>query len=202
MKDEMDILREVSSIAAAHGSIALSEMLQKKINLRLPNLETLKPEELYAKILPGKPIISVQCRILTGTVGNVIMIFDEKSAFELVSACYQEEGESRGGLTEVGVSVIKEVGNIVIGSYAGALSVILKQPIIPSIPTFISGILREAISAGIRAYEREEALLLIEAFFEEETKKIQGKFYFVLTPNTVKDIQEAAHRMLRTLDEV
>jgi len=39
MKDEMDILREISSIAAGHGSIALSEMMGKKLNLELPSLE-------------------------------------------------------------------------------------------------------------------------------------------------------------------
>ncbi len=33
MQDELDILREVGSIAAVHGSIALSEILGKRINL-------------------------------------------------------------------------------------------------------------------------------------------------------------------------
>ena len=74
MKDEMDILREVSSIAAAHGSRALSEMLKKRINLSLPSLESVKPRDLSSKISTDMPVISVQSRILSGIPGSIILI--------------------------------------------------------------------------------------------------------------------------------
>ena len=202
MKDEMDILREVSSIAAAHGGVALSEMLQRKISLELPSLETASPNEVFHKIPIGKPVISVQCRILSGIPGSIILIFEEESAFELINMCYPgDDAHKKEGITEVGFSVLKEIGNIVIGSYVGALSIILKTPIIPSIPTLINGPLREALGTFASSYDTEDYVLLIEAFFEEVDKKVKGKLYFILTPKTIKEIQVACKRLLEDINK-
>jgi len=201
MKDEMDILQEVSSIAAAHGSMALSDMLKAKINLNIPNITTAKPSELFKKIGIEKPVISVQSKILTGTHGSVILILEEKSAFELINLCYTHDENSKETFTEIGFSVIKEIGNIVIGAYVGALSVILKHPIIPSIPTLVCGPLKDALSTLMNAYEDEKYVLLIEAFFEEADKRVSGKLYFVLTPKTVEEIQTACKKLLESISD-
>ena len=202
MKDEMDILREVSSIAAAHGSRALSEMLKKRINLSLPNLESVRPRDLNSKISTDTPVISVQSRILSGTSGNIILILEEQSAFQLVSICYSNNQKDKpGAFTEMGLSVIKEIGNVVIGSYAGALSIFLKAPVVPSIPTLINGPLAEIIHSVTSSYDKEESILLIEAFFEEVERRIKGGLYFILTPAAMKEIQEACKKILKSLGE-
>ena len=202
MKDEMDILREVSSIAAAHGSKALSEMLKKRINLSLPNLESLRPNALISKISTDTPVISVQSRVLSGVSGSIILILEEQSAFQLVNICYSNNNNSTDkpdAFTEMGFSVIKEIGNVVIGSYAGALSIFLKAPVIPSIPTLINGPLAEIIHSVTVPYNDEESILFIEAFFEEVERRIQGGLYFILTPAAMKMIQESCKKILNSL---
>ncbi len=200
MKDEMDILREISSIAAAHGSRALSEMLKKRINLFLPSLETTTPQELSDKISTDHPVVSVQSRILSGISGSIVLILEEQSAFQLINICYESNGSKpRGTLTEMGFSVIKEIGNVVIGAYAGALSIILKTPIIPSIPTLINGPIQEIIHSVVNPYGEEEHILLIEAFFEEVERRIKGGLYFVLPPAAMQEIQAACRKLLDSI---
>ncbi len=202
MKDEMDILREVSSIAAAHGSRALSEMLKKKINLTLPSLESLRPQQLTAKIATDTPVVSVQSRILSGISGSVVLILEEQSAFQLISICYTNHGKEKPAqFTEMGFSVIKEIGNVVIGSYAGALSIFLKTPVVPSIPTLINGPLAEIIHSVASPYDEEDYVLLIEAFFEEVERRIKGGLYFVLTPQAMREIQGACKKILESLEQ-
>lgn len=201
MKDEMDILREVGSIATAHGSIALSDMLRAKINLDMTNIMSIKPNELFEKIAIEKPIISVQSKILTGTQGSIILILEEKSAFELINLCYKHDDKSKESFSEIGFSVIKEIGNIVIGAYVGALSIILKKPIIPSIPTLICGPLRDALSTLMISYEEESYVVLTETFFEEAGKRVKGKFFFILTPKTVDEIQTSCKKLLESINE-
>jgi chemotaxis protein CheC len=84
MHDEMDILREVGSISAGQGSIALSEMLGKKISLTLPSLEILPGGMVLNKMLLDQIVISVSCDILTGIKGNILFLMDEKSAYKLI----------------------------------------------------------------------------------------------------------------------
>jgi len=202
MKDEMDILREVSSIAAAHGSRALSEMLKKKINLTLPYLESLQPTQLKSKISTATSVIGIQSRILSGISGSVVLVLEEGSAFQLINVCYPSSNERKvETFTEMGLSVIKEIGNVVIGSYTGALSIFLKTPVIPSIPTLINGPLTEIISSVVSPYNGDDCILLIEAFFEEIERRVKGGLYFIFTPQTMREIQEACKKILKSLEQ-
>lgn len=202
MKDEMDILREVGSISAGHASIALSEILGRVIKLRMPSLDIIAGGIALKRIITEQVVVSVSSHILTGIKGNIIFILDEKSTFKIIDMCYRINPEDKrsGVLTELGISVIKEVGTIVISSYIGALGMILKTLIIPSIPTLVSGPIQQIISMAISSYADEEYILLVEAIFEEPGEKIKGSFYLVLSPDAMKYIQAACKQILASLE--
>jgi len=199
MRDDMDMLREISSIAAAHGSRALSEMLGKRINLTMPNLATLNLEKVERGDSVNKVVVSVQAKILSGTPGSIIMVYDENSAFELVKMCCPADGHTQGFLTEMGFSALKEIGNVVTGAFAGALSVILREPVIPSIPTLINGPLQDILHMHAALYGPREAVIMVEACFEEAEKKVKGSLYFVVPEKTLKAIQAACKKILKEI---
>ncbi|MBU1998547.1 MAG: chemotaxis protein CheC [Candidatus Omnitrophota bacterium] len=200
--DEMDILREVGSISAGQGSVALSEILGQKINLKLPTLEFIPSTKIEKQIvLDDKMAISVSCSVLSGIKGHITFILDEKSAYALVNMCYKirKEDKESGHLTEMGISLIKEVGNVVISSYIGALGMMLKKVIIPSIPTLVHGPIREVISIAASPFADSESILVIEAVFEEDVQKITGSFYLTLNNESVYYIQDACKKILESL---
>ena len=201
MHDEMDILREVGSISAGQGSIALSQMLGKKIDLKLPSLEILPGGIILNKMILDQIVISVSCDILTGIKGNILFLMDEKSAFKLIDICYNKEGEEKksGWQTEMGLSLIKEVGNVVMSSYLGALSMMLRMIMIPSIPTMISGPAQQIMNMLFNPANKADYVLLIEAVFEEQEHKLNGSFYLALTPESVKLIQDGCKKILESL---
>ena len=203
MKDEMDILREVGSISSAHASTALSEILGIKINLSMPALEFLPRGIILDKLPKEMVVLSVNSHLLAGLKGTILFILTEKSAFQLIDLCYEENKKQikTGVLTEMGISVIKEVGSIVIFSYVSALSIILKKLIIPSIPTLSSGPLHEIMSIAIGSCSGAECILLIEAAFKEERGNIKGSFYLVLNSEAMKEIQEVCKKTLESLEK-
>ena len=203
MKDEMDILREVSSISSAHASTALCEILGTKIKLSMPALKFLPREIILDKLPREQVVLSVNSHILAGLKGTIMFILSEKSAFQLIDLCYEEKKKQikTGVLTEMGISVIKEVGSIVIFSYVSALSIILKKLIIPSIPTLASGPLHEIMSIAIGSCSGAECILLIEAAFKEERGNIKGSFYLVLNSEAMKEIQEVCKKTLESLEK-
>lgn len=201
MKDEMDILREVGSIAAGHGSIALSEMMGRKLNLELPSLEMVPAASVTGKIPADQIVLSVACNILSGIKGEIIFVLDEKSAFKLIDLCYRARPEDKksGLFTEMGLSLIKEVGNIIISSYVGALSMILKTVVIPSTPTLVSGSLQQVLSMAVSPFSSDSFILLVEAVFLEPQEKITGKFYLVLNSETIRAVQDSCKKILEGL---
>jgi len=201
MKDEMDILREVGSIAAGHGSIALSEILGRKINVEMPSLEIIPADIVLEKIPTDQIVISVSSNILSGLKGEILFVLDEKSAFKLVDMCYRLHNEDKKGsmFTEMGLSVIKEIGNVIISSYIGALSMILRTIIIPSIPTLVSSSIQQTLSMVIAPYCRDDYILLTETVFLEPSERINGCFYLVLNAEAMKCVQNACKKMLESL---
>ena len=112
--------------------------------------------------------------------------------------CYKFD-DYQEGQTELGFSIIKELGNIVVGAYTGALAVILKKPIIPSIPTLISGSFKDALNTLLGAYEKDETIYLMEACYEEGSQQAKGKLHFIFTQKTVNEIVGACRKMLDSI---
>lgn len=198
MKDELDILREVGSIAAAHGSIALSEILGKRINLLLPSIDIVTSEGIPTRINVAEAGIAVISRFASGLKGESVFLLDEHNAFKLIglSCKIEDEDKKLEVLTEVGLSTIKEIGNIVTSAYLSAIGMILKKVILSLPPTLISGTISEILNIILSATESDGYAIFIEAVFEEPQEKIKGGFYLVLGQQAAVDIKDACKRML------
>lgn len=201
MQDELDILREVGSIAAAHGGTALSEILGRKINLSIPSLDFISSTGVSKKINVEEMGIAVIARLTTGLKGQAVFMLEEKNAFKLIdlSSKIEEKDKKSEVLTEIGISTIKEIGNIVISAHLNAIGMMLKKIILSLPPTFISGTLDEILNIILSASGTEEYALLIEALFEEPEEKIKGAFYLVLAAQAASDIRKACQQMLEEI---
>lgn len=196
MQDELDILREVGSIISAHGSIALSKILGKKITISIPIADFISSRAVLNKISSNQIGIAVISSLVTGLKGRVAFLLDEKNAFKVVDMSYKIPSEEKqaGMLTEMGLSLIKEIGNIVIGAGTNALSIILRVPILTVPPTLISGSIEEILRIALFPTGEEGFSLLIEV--EEPEGKIKGGFYLVLTSEAAADIKRICKELL------
>lgn len=203
MHDELDIIREVGSIAASHGSIALSEILGKKISLSIPSVDMVSCDTVSNKVDLERMGIAVICRITTGIQGQAVFILDEKNAFKLinVSSKIAQEDKRSSVMTEMGLSIIKEIGNIVISSYLNAIGMIVKRVVLSLPPTLISGTIDEIINIILASSGSGDSALLVEAMFEETQDRMKGGFYLVLSQKAATDIREACKQMLRDLEK-
>ena len=203
MKDDMDMLREVGNIAAAHGSIALSEILKKKVQLSVPRTDIISSTTVAARLSLGKVCIAVFSKIVTGLKGQVIFLLDERNAFRLNDISYKVSPEERrsGVMTEIGMSLIKEIGSMVTSAYVTALGMMFKRVILLAPPTLISGTIEEILNITVFSSResKDQEVILIEAAFNEPDEHLQGSFYMVLSRDAAVDIKAACEEILREL---
>jgi chemotaxis protein CheC len=130
-----------------------------------------------------------------------MFMLTEKSAFSLIDLCCRvSPDEKRSGvLTEIGVSLLKEVGNVVMSSYMGALSIMTKTLIIPSTPIFMSGPQWQILSTIISPFQKEEFVLYTKAVLEEPSTQIKSSIFLTLNPEGITFIQEACKKSLDSL---
>ena len=202
MKDEMDILREVGSIAAAHAGAAMSEILGRRITLHLPTIEVVSYNALPSRSGSERIGIAVFSRVIAGLPGEIALVLDEKDAFKLLALSYKipDQDKNAGIFTEIGLSLMKEVGNIAIGSYVMALSLMLKRHIITSIPTLMNGAVGTMLNSIFAPSKPDKFAFFIEAVFEEPQEKITGGFFLGLSDTAANDIKLTCKKMLSDLE--
>lgn len=198
-----DIIREVGSICACNSTLVFSQMINRQISLEAPKLDIIpfqKIENYYKE--ETKIVVGVHCKLLSRVLGQVSLIFKEKSAYEFVSIFSEQGKHTPGFLTQLGVSTIKEIGNVVVSAYTGAMSLLLDDLVIPSIPILSSGPLSEVIKFGISDFDNKAQIYMHTMTFIDGQKKIDGSFYLVLDPGIVSQISKVMRKHLRDVYEI
>ena len=189
MKDEMGILREISTTAAAHGSIALYKMLGHKVALELPQLRAVGKQEFLKQIKSDDVVICVESKILSGLGSKVLLTLTENSANKLIKLLCKPEYSASGVITEVALSTLKEIGNVVIGAYLSAMGMYLKTVVIPAPPSLLSGTYGHVMNAALNVNE-EGYVMVVDAVFDEKKEKISGSIQIFMTKKDMEIIKK------------
>lgn len=130
----LDVLRKISAIGAENAAKSLSTLLGRGVTMQVSKVAPMPFNEIvnYAGGAEHM-ILSVFVRIEGGLSGNTLFVMDTDDARSMIRHMTGTADEE--GFTEMGLSVIHEVGNIMIGSYITALSDFLGFELHPSVPS-------------------------------------------------------------------
>lgn len=133
---QLDALKEVANIGAGHAATALSQMVNARIMVDIPEIKIVKFEDVGALIGEPEEVVSaVMMQLLGDVTGRTVQIFPWQTAVQLTSVLL-----SRGAINrpeefgEIEQSALKEVGNILVGAYINALSEFMGLMLIMSPP--------------------------------------------------------------------
>ena len=188
--DEMqyDVLKEIGNIGAGNATTALSQMLSMKMDMSVPKVALISFNEI-SKIIGSEEKIVVGILLeLEGEINGMMMFFfDIKSAHHLVDVLMQRpiENESIDNesteFSEIEMSALNEIGNIVAGSYLTAIATLTSMKIISSVPNMTIDMVGALLSVpAIEFGKYGDKLLLIESQFGE-LDFVTG--YFLLIPD-------------------
>ena len=181
----LDVLREIGNIGAGNATTAIANMLNLAINMNVPNVELRAVEDLGGAICAeDETIVGIFLEVQQDITGSMMFLMKLDSAQYLVNrlmAGMGSENDPGVEFSEMELSALKEIGNIIAGSYLSALSTMTNLTIAPSIP-FISVDMAAAILSvpAIQFGQFGDNALLIETEFGDDVM-IDG--YFILLPD-------------------
>jgi chemotaxis protein CheC len=121
---QLDGLTEVANVGAGHAATALSELIGRRVTLRVPQVRIIRLEELDRAFgSPDLVVAAVMMRILGDITGRTVQIFDAGTAVRLAALLLDRPPAAfpvEFGAAER--SVLNEVSNIITGAYLNALS--------------------------------------------------------------------------------
>ena len=193
---EFDVLTEIGNIGAGNATTALSQLINARIDMNVPKVAMLEFSELAEIIGGAETLVAGILLSLEGDVdGMMLFVLESSAAHMLVNqlmGCGQPPSPATGMFNEIEESALKEIGNIIAGSYLSALSAMTNLVISPSIPYLAVDMAASVLSVpAIEFGQYGDHALLIETEFGDDFM-ING--YFILMPE-----QESYDKILKGL---
>lgn len=178
----MDVLREIGNIGAGNATTAIAGMLDTPVNMMVPQVKLLEANKLASAICPEEEtIVGIFLEVQTDITGSMMFLMRMEAAHILVNKLMMRPRDFDEPFSEMDLSAIKEIGNIIAGSYLNALSSMTNMTITPSIPYVAVDMAAAILSVpAIQFGQYGDNALLIETEFGDEVR-LGG--YFILMPD-------------------
>ena len=194
-REYFDILKELGNIGAGNATTALAQMLQCKVDMRVPQVKLLEFKEVGEMVGGAEQQMTAIYLGVEGEItGSIMFLMDMTTAKHLVSKMLMGMGSSHGigGFTEMELSALLEIGNIIAGSYLNSLSAMTNLKIYPTIPALAVDMAGAILSVpAIEFGTMGDSILLIQTQFFDE---VQLDGFFILIPDL-----ESFGKMIRSL---
>lgn len=177
-----DVLKEIGNIGAGNAMTALSQMLQCKVDMRVPQVRLLEFSEV-GMMMGGEEqiMVGVFLGVEGDITGSMMFLVEQKSAKHLINKVMMGMASEGDELSEMELSAMKEVGNIITGAYLNSLSGLTNLKIFPTPPAITVDMAGAILSVpAIEFGVMGDNILLIQSQFFDEIE-IDG--YFILIPD-------------------
>jgi chemotaxis protein CheC len=180
---QYDVLREIGNIGAGNATTALSQMINSKVDMKVPKVELLEFKELSDIVGGAENIVVGILFTLEGQIDGMMMfMMDKPAARHLVNLLLGGADEDSDEMfTEMELSALNEIGNIIAGAYLSSLSMLTNITIVSSVPYMAIDMAGAILSVpAIEFGKIGDKALLIETEFRDQIRAVNG--YFILIP--------------------
>lgn len=131
-----DVLREIGNIGQGNAASSLSQMLSQTIDISVPTVKLLDFNESVEYLGGPENVVLGMLVGLKGDINGMMLYVLQKSfANSMLKAVFGKEINDLTELDEMDLSFIREIGNILAGSYVNAISSLTGLTIDISVPT-------------------------------------------------------------------
>ena len=177
----LDVLKEIGNIGAGNATTAIANMLGMKIDMNVPNVKLMEVSKLGTAVgAEDETIVGIFLEVMNDIEGSMMFLVDIPSARYLVNKLMMEDVPADKPFDEMELSALKEIGNIIAGSYLSALSSMTNLVISPSVP-YIALLTAAYILSGLAIEHGQSGdnALLIQT---EICADVAINGYFILMP--------------------
>lgn len=190
---QLDALREIGNVGAGNSATALSQIINRKIDMSVPDVAIMPLDEVPDVVGgPDVMVVGVFLRVYGLAPGSVLFLLPRDSAFYLIDMLMGKERGQTQSLDFMDESALMEIGNILAGAYLNALSYFTKLTLLPSIPALAMDMAAAILSVVlVQLGQMGDHALVIETEFLSEDDGIKGHFFLIPDPGSLDTILAA-----------
>lgn len=178
---QKDGLREIGSICSGNAACALSQLLNRKINIVVPRIFFLPIEEVPQAVGGIDTLVAgLVLRVFGDMPSTILFVFSPKDALILASFMTGKSVSGACVITDLERSALKEIGLIIANAYLGALGSFVGMGLVPTVPELIidmAGAVVDYILIELSC--KSQFAILVESEFKEPQASITGHFFMI-----------------------
>lgn len=178
--DQIDVLKEIGNIGAGNAITALSKMVSKRIDMNVPKVNIVEFKDVAELAGGPETIVSgIYFNVCGDISGSIMFLMDNISTRTLIN-WLMNKNETSMELDEIEVSALKEIGNILAGSYLSSISTLTGLKMTVSIPSLAIDMAGAIMSVPVILFGQVgDHVLLIETDFIEGLNRVKGNFFLI-----------------------
>lgn len=189
---QRDALQEVANIGASHAATALSQMVNKPIQVGIPRIDVVPIEKSIETVPQTDPVVGVFLQMSQETPLYVMVLLSKESAFYLANLLLNQPEETRDDFSEMEESALMEVSNVMMSSFFDSITQLINVSMIPGPPVIAFDMPAAILDyALIKVGSVANSVLLFEtAVSEEEKDTFDVNMFLIPEPKTIDMILE------------
>lgn len=189
---QLDALKEIGNIGAGNAATALSTLLNKRIDMTVPKIDILPFNEVVEIMGGAESLVAGGYLEVKGEAPmSILFVIPEKSVSLFMKILLGKEMKSIEDFDEMSESVIKEVTNILAGSYLNSLGMFTNLVFEATVPALAYDMSGAIIGNVLQLYgEVSDYSFVIESVFLEEEVEVKGHFFLLPGPDSLFKILE------------
>ena len=192
---QYDVLKELGNIGAGNATTALAQLINKKVQIGVPQVRLLEFNEISSVIGSEENVMAGILIMLSGEINGMMMfLMYPEVARSMINVLMCDNSDSTD-FNDIEISAVMEVGNIIAGAYLRSLSELTGLTIDVSVPMLQIDMAGAILSVPAIEFSKiGDKVLLIETEFDDENDKkdtITGYYIFVPELDSYEKILES-----------
>ncbi len=185
---QKDALKEVGNIGAGHAATALSQLLNTKISLVQPRIDVVKFRDLASRVGHlNRSVAALHMYVRGEAPGQIVVLFDREQAVDFVNRFIRRIIGDIKIFDSISETTLKELGNIVAGSYLSAIVHLTNARLEPSVPTLSFGTI-QATFHSLMSILPDQDVFLVESVFLDKDAAIGGEFILIPDAGSIEPL--------------
>jgi chemotaxis protein CheC len=191
-EDKADLLREVGNIGAGHAATALSTLLQDEVKISVTSARLCAFDDIPNAVGGAEFVTAgIFLRMMGDVRGNIMLLLSLPSA-KLLLRKLLPNSQDAVELTELEISALGEVGNILGGSYINAISALTALRMTQSVPAVAIDMAGAILDTAILiAGELSDSAILIDTVITQGSSDVEGHLFLLPDPDSLSPLLDA-----------
>lgn len=184
---KLDFLLEIGNIGSGNALTSLSAFIDRRIDMNPPTLDFVDFNTLLGSVGGVENVVSGFLIKVQGEVnGMMLFVLQNELASEVCDILLGNQLVDLNSLDEMQVSLIKEIANIMAGSYISALAEMTNLKIATSVPDLCIDMAGAILTVPLIHFENIYGqILLIQNSFAVDTKEYNSSIFFFLEDESI-----------------